>query len=45
MDNSASPHPDDTEPEAGAESTESFEAIFSDYEQSHSRKTEGGKLI
>jgi small subunit ribosomal protein S1 len=45
MDNSASPHPDDTEPEAGAESTESFEAIFSDYEQSHSRKTEGGKQI
>jgi small subunit ribosomal protein S1 len=45
MDKSASPHPDDTEPEAGAESTESFETIFSDYEQSHSRKTEGGKQI
>jgi small subunit ribosomal protein S1 len=38
-----SPHPDNSESEAAApESSESFGAIFSEYEQSHARKGEGG---
>jgi small subunit ribosomal protein S1 len=37
-----SPHPDNSESEAAAESGESFGAIFSEYEQSHTRKGEGG---
>ncbi len=37
-----SPHPDNSEPEAAPESSESFGAIFSEYEQSHARKGEGG---
>src|ERR1700733_5486163 len=37
------PHPDNSELEAAApESGESFGAIFSEYEQSHARKGEGG---
>ncbi len=46
MPDSNNPHPDNTELEAAAESGESFGAIFSEYEQSHSRKSEtGGKQI
>ncbi len=37
-----SPQPDNSEFEAAPESGESFGAIFSEYEQSHSRKGEGG---
>jgi small subunit ribosomal protein S1 len=37
-----SPHPDNSESEAAPESGESFGAIFSEYEQSHARKGEGG---
>src|ERR1700733_10273077 len=37
-----SPHPDNSELEAAPESGESFGAIFSEYEQSHARKGEGG---
>jgi small subunit ribosomal protein S1 len=37
-----SPHPDNSELEAAPENGESFGAIFSEYEQSHSRKGEGG---
>jgi small subunit ribosomal protein S1 len=37
-----SPHPDNSELEGAPESGESFGAIFSEYEQSHSRKGEGG---
>ncbi len=37
-----SPHPDNPELEAAPESGESFGAIFSEYEQSHARKGEGG---
>jgi small subunit ribosomal protein S1 len=36
------PHPDNSELEAAPESGESFGAIFSEYEQSHARKGEGG---
>src|SRR6202789_133622 len=37
-----SQHPDNPELEAAPESGESFGAIFSEYEQSHARKGEGG---
>jgi small subunit ribosomal protein S1 len=37
-----SPHPDNPELEAASESGESFGTIFSEYEQSHARKGEGG---
>jgi small subunit ribosomal protein S1 len=37
-----SPHPDNPELEAASESGESFGSIFSEYEQSHARKGEGG---
>ena len=37
-----SPQPDNSESEAAPESGESFGAIFSEYEQSHARKGEGG---
>jgi small subunit ribosomal protein S1 len=37
-----SPQPDNSESEAASESGESFGAIFSEYEQSHARKGEGG---
>jgi small subunit ribosomal protein S1 len=37
-----SPHPDNPETEAASESGESFGSIFSEYEQSHARKGEGG---
>jgi small subunit ribosomal protein S1 len=37
-----SSHPDNPELEAAPESGESFGAIFSEYEQSHSRRGEGG---
>jgi small subunit ribosomal protein S1 len=36
------PHPDNPELEAASESGESFGSIFSEYEQSHARKGEGG---
>src|SRR6202453_3665666 len=36
------PQPDNSESEAAPESGESFGAIFSEYEQSHARKGEGG---
>ena len=38
----SSPQPDNSESEAAPESGESFGAIFSEYEQSHARKGEGG---
>ncbi len=38
----SSPYPDNSEIEAAPESGESFGAIFSEYEQSHARKGEGG---
>ncbi len=38
----SSPNPDNSELEAAPESGESFGAIFSEYEQSHARKGEGG---
>ncbi len=38
----SSPNPDNPELEAAPESGESFGAIFSEYEQSHARKGEGG---
>jgi len=38
----SSPQPDNSELEAAPESGESFGAIFSEYEQSHARKGEGG---
>ena len=38
----SSPHPDNPELEAASESGESFGSIFSEYEQSHARKGEGG---
>jgi small subunit ribosomal protein S1 len=38
----SSPNPDNSELEAASESGESFDAIFSEYEQSHARKGEGG---
>src|ERR1700728_2297309 len=37
-----SPNPDNPETEAASESGESFGSIFSEYEQSHARKGEGG---
>jgi small subunit ribosomal protein S1 len=37
-----SPHPDNPELDATSESGESFGSIFSEYEQSHARKGEGG---
>jgi small subunit ribosomal protein S1 len=37
-----SPNPDNSELETAAESSESFGAIFSEYEQSHAHKGEGG---
>jgi small subunit ribosomal protein S1 len=37
-----SPQPDNSESEAAPETGESFGAIFSEYEQSHARKGEGG---
>jgi len=41
MPTSGSSSPDNTDPE----STQSFDAIFSEYEQSHARQTEGGRQI
>jgi small subunit ribosomal protein S1 len=38
----SSPQPDNSELEAAPENGESFGAIFSEYEQSHARKGEGG---
>jgi small subunit ribosomal protein S1 len=38
----SSPNPDNSELEAAPENGESFGAIFSEYEQSHARKGEGG---
>ena len=38
----SSPHPDNPELETASEGGESFGAIFSEYEQSHARKGEGG---
>src|ERR1700742_4664682 len=40
MPTSSSSLPDDTHPES-SESNESFDAIFSEYEQKHAHKTEG----
>ena len=42
MSTSSQPHPDSTEVESVPESTESFGAIFSEYEQSHARPRDGG---
>ena len=41
MPTSSNPQPENTEPESG----ESFDAIFSEYEQSHARTSEGGRQI
>ena len=38
----SNPHPDNSELEAASESGESFGSIFSEYEQSHARRGEGG---
>jgi small subunit ribosomal protein S1 len=43
MENSALPYPENTEPES--ETAESFDAIFSEYEHSHLRKSEGSRQI
>jgi small subunit ribosomal protein S1 len=46
MPSSGNSLPDDTETQTGPESTESFDAIFSAYEQSHSHQAEaGGKQL
>jgi small subunit ribosomal protein S1 len=46
MSSPGNPYPDNSEFPASPEDTESFDAIFSEYEQSHSRQAEsGGKQI